>query len=311
MTRMTASPSTTTAMNGFDDPYDPSNVRKGKGKALQSSTPSERTPLLASSSTTPHNADSQHDNDASSHAAAAQRSLRSRLVLIFLVSLSVCIGVLLLIVLTAYSYVARVARMSPEELLDRGLVVRGPDRVDVLNVTDRGGLWLSVHGRVGLDVGAMVGLDRPDTRLLSSLSGALGRWGIRTIGHATLRLGLVTVSSGYATTRKAAKAAPLVTVVVAPLLELPLTAQRPAEGLSWLTSVAVPLLVYPTQDASAIAQFTRDAWAAGFLSVDVVVDNVLVRGGRANDAGWRHKLEAERSAIRTGVLIESEWTFSF
>ena len=262
---------------------------KGKGKA-RSQIPTERTPLLASQSTLTQ----PEDAEATTH---SQRRLRSRLAFVFLVSLSFCIVALAALAITAYTYVARISKADPDELLKHGLVTSGPDRIDVLNVTEDGEIWVNVEGRVGIDAGSIVGLSKDG--LWSSIISSIGQWGIREMGHATVHLGTMYVSSGYD------KDIPLASVTTS-ALELPLTVDPPSD-LSWLTAVTVPLLISPTRNSSALIHFARDAWRSGAFAVQLYVEEVTVQGGRIDETGWRRNLKVQRSNILTNVHVESKY----
>ena len=124
----------------MDDPTS-HRVDKGKGRArTQDEEASETTPLLASASgslTSSRDIPIQHPN-------GARRRLYSRLVSVFLITLSFTVLVFVLLAIVAYSWRSRASTISPEEIIQKALVVRGPDRIDVLNATSEDGLWLLV-----------------------------------------------------------------------------------------------------------------------------------------------------------------------
>ncbi|KAF9075361.1 hypothetical protein BDP27DRAFT_1315942 [Rhodocollybia butyracea] len=114
---------------------------KGKGRAQDFT---ERTPLLASGSSTsiPH---------AEGSTPPPLRRLGYRLFRVFLITLLICICALAVLILVAWKFSSRASDMSPQDILDKALVVQGPDRVDVS--------LGNVQGRIGLDAGAIVGVD--------------------------------------------------------------------------------------------------------------------------------------------------------
>src|SRR5579872_4704996 len=131
-------------MNSDDPCAEPHTaVDKGKQRAA-TPDPSERTPLLPSSSSqTIHRSllrpplpeQPPHQN------------LLRRLLIVFLGTLLVCIIVLALIILFALSYSSRVSSLTVQDVLDRGFVIEGPDRIDVLNATKEDGVWIREIGR--------------------------------------------------------------------------------------------------------------------------------------------------------------------
>ena len=72
--------------------------------------------------------------------------------------------------------------VSSEELLDRAVTVKGPDRLDVLNITEGGGIWIKVEGRVGVDAGAVIGVNSEDgDGIFRDIWKSIGtRWGDTT-----------------------------------------------------------------------------------------------------------------------------------
>jgi hypothetical protein len=222
--------------------------------------------------------------------------LHSRLAIVFFTSLGLCVVVLVVLVIAAYSYVTRVAKTDPEELLSRGLVVGKLDRVDVLNVTETGGIWVNVEGRVGLDAGSLIGSDHD---LWSRILNPIARWGIRMIDHISISLNTINVSSGYDTETALAS-------ITTSALSLPLTV-APPNDISWLTPLSVPLLVLPTRNSSAFLHFARDAWKFGAIAAHAYVEKAVVRGGGRDETSWRKKLRVERSHIHANIRVDSKW----
>jgi hypothetical protein len=260
---------------------------KGKGRASSQTISTERTPLLASHS--------QSQSWTEDQESTTRHRLRSRLTIVFFTSLGICVVVLIVLAITAYSYVARIARTHPEEFLSRGLVTSGLDRVDVLNVTETGGIWVTVEGRVGVDAGSIIGSNQDHW---SSILNPIARWGIRVIGRISISLNTINVSSGYDTETALGS-------IITSTLSLPLTV-APPNDFSWLTRVSVPLLVLPTRNSSALMHFARDAWRFGAVAAHAYVEKAVVRGGGPDETGWRHKLKVERSLIHANIRVESE-----
>ncbi|OCH86734.1 hypothetical protein OBBRIDRAFT_760838 [Obba rivulosa] len=263
-------------------------VDKGKARA-RPPEPSEITPLLSPS---PRPATPRDDLESSSHT----RRVCSRLLTIFLVSFSICLLAFLLLLLIAWTYRSRASTVSPEEILQKALVAKGPDRVDVLNTTGDGGIWVRVYGRVGLDAGKAVGVDRrAEDGWLEGMWKSIGRWGIRRLDRVSVNLTTIEVS------QESNSSNVLATIMPAPM-EIPLSTNPPS-GAGWLTSVAVPVLIRPTKDMSTILRFIRDSWKDGTISVRASIEQALVEGGGLGESGWRRGLKIVQSNLRVPVHI--------
>lgn len=196
----------------------------------------------------------------------------------------------------AYSYASRASLLSPDEIIDKAVVFEGPDRLDVLNVTDDGGIWLEVEGRVGIDAGSIIGVNPDkDDGFFSDLWKSLGRWGIGrlhtvTVDMSTIRL---TPERDVQTT---------LALIDTPSITLPLTTNPPLD-LSWLTTVAVPLFVAPNQNTSTLIEFARNSWQDGMVSIQAQLDELVVRGGSSDDNSWRRKIEQKKSNILTVIHV--------
>ncbi|CCM06180.1 uncharacterized protein FIBRA_08422 [Fibroporia radiculosa] len=260
-------------------------IDKGKARA----EPTEASPLL--SSTSRSYIGSQVDPE-----PPHSRRLYSRLVSVFLISLSTCTLAFALIVLIVYSYRSRAASASPEDIIQHALVLRGPDRVNVINSTGDGGVWLMVHGRIGLDAGTVAGVkSEEEDNIVQGVWKSLGRWGIRQLDRVSLKLTTIEV------TPESDPSQPLATVSIPPL-EIPLTADPPPD-LSWLTAIAVPVLIRPTKDMAVLLKFARDSWREGSIQVRTTVGEAAVLGGGLDRDSWRHYLKLIHTDISTRVHI--------
>lgn len=285
----------------FAENDSPSRV-KGKGKARHPE-PSEQTPLLLNhtinhvapidSRTSPLD-DEGLDPESSSD---ARRGLWSKLTFVFLVSLSFCIIVFLLLVLLAYSYAARLSDVSPEDILQNALVIQGPYRANVLNVTADGGIWIQVQARVGVDAGSVIGVNTDDDEgTFADIWKSFGRLSVKLLDRVTVDVSTAQIFSQRHT--------PLCTVNSKPF-ELPLTVNPPYDD-SWLSSISLHLFVVPTQNSSDANQFVHDSWHSGVASVHASIPRVVVSGGSANKGGWRHILKLRRLGIQSDVSMRRE-----
>ncbi|KAJ7820020.1 hypothetical protein B0H14DRAFT_3736429 [Mycena olivaceomarginata] len=244
-----------------EDSNAPQSVDKGKRRAAED--PTERTPLLASSSST-------LDDDPPP--TVVRRRLRSKLTAVFLGTLVVSVLGCVAAALLAWSYASRASHISADDILDQGLVFEGPDRVDVLNITWSGGLWVNVEARVGFDAGSVIGVNSsPDgDGLLKDLWKSIGRWGVRSLDRVSVNMSTIYLTSESGVV--------LATIEPTPVV-VPLTANPPSDS-TWLTHISTPLLIRPTHNVSALIHFVREAWRDGSAAVRADVGSVEVRGGR-------------------------------
>ena len=270
-----------------DEPTAPINNSKGKARAIPQDF-DERTPLLASGSGAHY--------DPEPNVPRRGRRLFAKLLSVFIFSFSICILLFLLVLLIAYSYGSRASDISPDELIQRALVARGPDRLDVLNITKEGGIWVNVHGRIGLDAGSVIGVasDDDDT-IFKDWWKSVGRWGIHQLDRITLNLTTINITSQH----------DQLAAISLPALDLPLTADPPPDD-TWLTKVSVPVYILPTKNVSALARFVRESWRDGSMRVEAHVDRAAVQGGRLNDGGWRSMLRTIRSDVHSRVSVKSK-----
>ncbi|CAA7263313.1 unnamed protein product [Cyclocybe aegerita] len=272
-------------MNDEDSSRPTEHVDKGKRRAQE---PSERTPLLASSSRTIEEIAEPPDS---------RRRLRATLTTVFLVSLSICISFFILAALFAWSYASRASNLDPEHIINHDLVFSGPDKVDVLNITDDGGIWLNVKGRMGMDAGAVIGVgSSEDDGFLEKMWKAVGRWGVRTLDRVSVNLTTIRITTDYDSS------AVLVTVDVPPI-EVPLAADPPMDK-SWLTKVSTPALIHPTKNTTLLFRFLKESWHRGTLDVRADVGQAFIRGGPLNVGGWRSKFMGRMSNIKLSLRMK-------
>ncbi|KAI0062488.1 hypothetical protein BV25DRAFT_1916019 [Artomyces pyxidatus] len=267
-------------MNGEPE-NDTRVVDKGKGRA-NTPEPTEVTPLLASPSYTTHD-----DLETSHH---TRHRLRSTLTTVFLITLSLCIIVLLLLGFLAYTYAAKASHVSNDDILNKALVFKGPDYINVLNITDGGEIWVKVHGRVGVDAGAVMEVNPDSTdNVWLDIWKFIGRWGIQKLDSVSVNLSSIDIHSRD-------EASTLLASVWTPPLQLPLTADPPSD-LSWLTKVSLPVRIRPTQNTSVWIDFARESWRRGYIVAQAAVAEAVVEGGPWNSKGWRSVLKVERSDL--------------
>lgn len=271
----------------------PSQVDKGKARAT---VVDERTPLLDSPASSSNAV--AHNGELDQPTYPARSRLGTQLAMVFAASLLFAIVVVLLFILTAYSYVAKASNLDTNVLLEQALVFRGPQHVTVVNMTQDGSLWIQANALVGIDAGAIIDVhsDEEDG-VLAQVQKSLGRWGIERL--ATLS---VKPSEAHVYARFERDDHFLARVECEPL-ELALTADPPPNA-SWLTPITVQLHMTPTTDASALVQYAREAWSSNAISLRVEVPRVVVRGGRLGDRGWRKSLRKARENVKANIAFK-------
>ncbi|KAJ7507033.1 hypothetical protein B0H11DRAFT_189376 [Mycena galericulata] len=275
-----------------DPPVDdvPQTVDKGKRRAQDAT---ERTPLLGSPSSVLLDASEPP-------ASSTSRRLLSRLAALFLVSLLVSVLLFVAVALLAWSYASRASHVSADDILNEGLVFEGPDRVDVLNITWSGGIWVNIQARVGFDAGSVIGVNAaPDgdtDTFLQDVWKSVGRWGVRRLDRVSVNMSTIHLISQFDPSVILATIEPTPVVV-------PLTANPPSDS-TWLTNISIPLLLRPTHNTSAIIHFVREAWREGSAAVKADVGSVDVRGGALSEHSWRNMLHSELSNVRTALRIQ-------
>lgn len=261
----------------YDQQDDPPRIDKGKSRALAlSQDPNERTPLLSSSISSSRSRSLTDDEEGRILTPRTRRnaSLLSKLLSVFFVSLSLSAILFILLALLAYSYGSGASREAPDALVRRALVLRGPDRVDVLNISHTGAIWLQVDGRIGVDAGAALRVNTDeDDSLLKDIWKSVGRWGVQRVDRLSVELSTVSISSEHGHLAD----------ITLPPCTLPLTVNPPQDP-SWLTHLSVPVLIKPTKDIGALARFVRDSWRDGVVNVRATVNETSVNALN----GWFH-----------------------
>ncbi|KAG1738884.1 uncharacterized protein EDB91DRAFT_1054199 [Suillus paluster] len=259
------------------------NCTKRKGEASDKHPGlSEQAPLLL------HHSDSDvalsqirgTDEDAVNSSDARRR---------ILAGLFFCMIISLLLDLLVYFYAAS-TRLSDVHVLQNALVLQGPYRVSILNITQDGGAWIQLQARVGIDAGPIMSDD--DEGIFYDMWKPFGRWGVKLLDRVTVD---VESTAQIFSQRQALLAA------VDPLsFELPLTVNPPHDD-SWLSPMSLTLFVVPTRNASDINQFVHESWHSGAVYIHASIPSVVVSGGSANKGGWRKILRRQRLGIQTNL----------
>lgn len=269
---------------------------KGKARATNhNQEPTETSPLLASQSYIIH----PDDNNLESASQSNRTSLLSTLTTVFLITLSISILLALLLLSLAYSYAAKASHLSDNDILNNGLVFRGPDAIDVLNVSHHGDVWLRLDGRVGFDAGAVIGVnpDISDNFWLNNWK-AIGRWSIRNLDTVSLTLSSINITSQHDPSIQLAS-------IEIPPFQIPLTADPPDDA-SWLTPMSLPIHIHPSHNVSAWIKFARESWQSGYAVAQVTVARADIQGGALRPSSWRSVLRVDRSNVTVGLHMKSK-----
>jgi len=280
-----------------DDPYAEPHTAIDKGKQRATTQePSERTPLLPSSSSPTTHQSRPH---LSPPEQPPHQNLVRKLFIVFSATLVACVTVLLLILLFALSYSSRVSSLTAQEVLDHGLFIGGPDRIDVLNATQEGGVWIRVDFRVGLDMGRVLRIRTDDEDLIwTELWKGIGRWGVRKVGRISIELSQITVTSRSEPSLSLA-------VLTTPRIELPLSPDPPS-SLEWLTPISVQINIHPTNRTKDLVVFANESWMSGVIQVSTTIPSIRVTGGGIYEDTWRSSLSTERSNVSIAMHAKSK-----
>lgn len=271
---------------------------KGKQRAA-TPEPSERTPLLPSGSSYILRQPYPHS---SPPGPPPHQILLRKLLIIFLATLLACVIVLALVIVFTLSYSSRVSSLTAQDILDRGFIVQGPDRIEVLNATKEDGVWVRVDARVGLDIGNVLGIRPNDTDLIwTELWKGIGRWGVREVGTVSIQLSQITVTS------RTDPLLPLAVLTTSPI-ELPLS-PNPPSNLSWLTPISIPINIRPTEHTEALVHFANESWISGIVQVSGTIPSVRVMGGKLGEHTWRDNLNIERLNSSVALSTRSEFLY--
>ncbi|KAF8812840.1 hypothetical protein BYT27DRAFT_7159005 [Phlegmacium glaucopus] len=263
------------------------HIDKGKRREQE---PTERSPLLGSSSRAIE--DFHTILPSTSH-----RRLRSKLTTVFLVSLSVCIMLFVIVALFAWSYASKASHLTPEHIINHDFVFVGPNRVDILNITNDGGIWLNVRGQMGLDAGSAIGIGSdPEDDLFKDLWKSIGRWGVRRLERVSVHLSTITVLPEHD------PHSILLTVDIPPI-ELPLTVDPPRDT-SWLTHISMPIHFKLTTNTTLLFEFLKYSWLHGSLAVSANVGQASIRGGSLNLDSWRSVFYGKLTNIWTSIHMK-------
>ena len=169
--------------------------------------------------------------------------------------------------------------------------------MDIINITDDGGIWLKVGGQIGLDAGSAIGVGSdPEDGLFTDLWKAVGRWGVHRLERVSVHLSTITILPEHD------RDAILVAIDIPPI-ELPLTVDPPGDT-SWLTHISTPVHFQVTTNTTLLLQFLKDSWLHGSFSVSTNVGQAYIRGGSLNSNTWRNMFYGKLTNIRTSIHMK-------
>lgn len=248
---------------------------KGKGKAR--AEPTERDPLLPSSSrTTP--IDTQSPQSTSRWGSAAYT--------ILVVLFSLILSALLFLALLAYSF--KPSESELQILPKTAFAYAGPDNVQVLNVTNEG-ILVNVTFRCGIDADNALGVARLDTdeKAAAIQRGSRGtgaewwerlrRWtAYRALDQLSTKSVQVNISQPIYVFPKHFDTPPLLSLHVLEPLLVPLITGVEA-STTWLESMSFTALARPIASTGQLWEYVQQAWVEGEAKVVVGISQVEAR----------------------------------
>lgn len=169
--------------------------------------------------------------------------------------------------------------------------------MDILNITDDGGIWLNVGGQIGMDAGSAIGIgSNPEDDLLKDLWKSIGRWSVRRLERVSVHLSTITILPEH-------DPHSLLMAIDVPPIELPLTVNPPRDT-SWLTHISIPIHFKPTTNTTLLLKFLKDSWLRGSLTVSADVGQANIRGGSLNLDSWRSLFHGKLTNIRTSIHMK-------
>jgi hypothetical protein len=128
--------------------------------------------------------------------------LFAKLTKVFLWSLSIIILVLITAALLAWSYASRASGLSPQDIINKHLTFKGPQKDKILNITTDGGVWVDAQGMLGVDTGDALAINTdPDDGFFEGIWKSIGRQGVRTSGSVSLNLTTISLRPNSIPTR--------------------------------------------------------------------------------------------------------------
>lgn len=144
-----------------------------------------------------------------------------------------------------------------ERIIKQHVVYRGPDDVQLLNVT-HWGAWVNVEGKIGVDAAKVIGVEPENTywgqnepQWKTAWKG-IGRWGIRNMKTVNVKLEGIEVWGAYSGDDGESKHEGRFFKVVAPPMDVPISADAPLEPRrddGWLTPFSTPMFIQPSAGA--------------------------------------------------------------
>ncbi|KAK4687814.1 hypothetical protein P7C73_g2304, partial [Tremellales sp. Uapishka_1] len=264
-------------------------MSRNKGKARASDPPSERSPLLGSSS--------QQALPLIERPPTERRRFGSILCTVLLVLLSLTLSAVLFLVLLAYSF-----KPSPSELStlpQTAFKYTPPDSVSVLNITEEG-VYVNVTLRCGVDYDRALGVQsfRNDKErshaIIQEYRGVGAGWWEdlrRWTAHRTLEIipkSSVCVGIPAPIFILPGKSLPpLLSLTVIDRLMVPLVRNVTTKTDDWLQEISFVALAKPIASTGDLWAFTQQSWRDGKAKVVVEVDMVDVKlPGKAWWSRW-------------------------
>lgn len=252
---------------------------KGKAKATEEGL-NENTPLLSGEPSSSPTSYGQEPSLSTSRTSSWTR----RLLVVALALLAISsLAIFIFLIVASYSYASYASHIKPETLVQEGAVVwRGPSDISIIQVMPEG-VIVRVEGSIGIDADWIMGLEQQSMQmgLLEGARRGLGRWLVRRVDTVTVTLGEMRLYAPYDRSQHRIPDTPLMTMTV-PSITVPLTTRRSSHGdsdESWLTQLAIPVVIIPNKNTSSLVDFGKDALSMGRVLVRATVASVTVNVG--------------------------------
>lgn len=229
-----------------------------------------------------------HDDEDAAAAAESQRKARFLFNLAFLFLAIGFVAFAIIHIYLGHIVSSTLAESSPAELASRGLVLRGPDAFEILDVEDDV-VMIRAVGRVGVDVEKALGWEAKaskDSSRWSKWEAGVARWAVGKAGFATVEIKDPISIVPTALFDKSEDVNAMIETRL-PTLTLPLF-YRPASRPStedFLSSFSLSLPVRITS-VSLLSTFANVSYHDRVARVEAVVASAQVKVGNAEAHGW-------------------------